>query len=353
MKQISLPKLELCAALLLANLYTSTCQSLKVKIDKAHFWSDSTITLHWINTPSHTLNTFVANRVAEIQTLTDPCDWKHVPTFENPADLISRGQTPHEFLENKFWQYGPQWLCQRETTWPQMQFYQGEDPEKRKNLKQDPKNILSFKITLSTWNVLEKYSSLRTLNRVLAYCLRFIHNIRNKNKCNGPLSKNEIDSSHFLIIKLTQAAAFSKDIRNLSQGRAVSSESKLLSLNPFLDKDILKVGRRLKNARIPENQKNPIVLPRNHHITRLIIREEHIRKMHSGAQATLYGVRENYWPIDGRNVTRQVIRECIACFRARPRGVDYIMGNFPENRLFSTRPFLNVGVDYCGPFYIK
>ncbi|XP_033228808.1 uncharacterized protein LOC117180418 [Belonocnema kinseyi] len=75
--------------------------------------------------------------------------------------------------------------------------------------------------------------------------------------------------------------------------------------------------------------------------------------MDAGSQATLYGIRDKYWPIDGRLVTRQIIRQCITCFRAKPRGVNYIIGNLPENRLFSPRPFLNVGVDYCGPFWIK
>ena len=75
--------------------------------------------------------------------------------------------------------------------------------------------------------------------------------------------------------------------------------------------------------------------------------------MHAGTQATLYGVREMYWPIDGRNVTRHIISQCTTCFKAKPRGVDYIMGNLPEHRLFSIRPFLHVGVDYCGPFFIK
>ena len=75
--------------------------------------------------------------------------------------------------------------------------------------------------------------------------------------------------------------------------------------------------------------------------------------MHAGTQATLYSIREFYWPIDGRNITRHVIRKCITYFRAKPRGVDYLMGNLPEHRLNSTRPFLNIGIDYCGPFYIK
>ena len=88
-------------------------------------------------------------------------------------------------------------------------------------------------------------------------------------------------------------------------------------------------------------------------MTRLIIREEHLRLKHAGTQATLYSVRERYWPIDGRNVTRQIIHKCVRCFRAKPRGVDYIMGNLPQERVTSSRPFLNVGVDYGGPLYIK
>ena len=86
MKQITLPKLELCAATLLISLYQSTFQSLKMQINHSYFWSDSTITLHWINTPPHTLKTFVANRIGEIQTHTKPSDWRHVPTYDNPAD---------------------------------------------------------------------------------------------------------------------------------------------------------------------------------------------------------------------------------------------------------------------------
>lgn len=65
---------------------------MNINFDKITLWSDSTITLHWINAPSHKLKTFVANRVAKIQELTKIHEWKHVPTHDNPADLVSRGQ---------------------------------------------------------------------------------------------------------------------------------------------------------------------------------------------------------------------------------------------------------------------
>ena len=75
--------------------------------------------------------------------------------------------------------------------------------------------------------------------------------------------------------------------------------------------------------------------------------------MHAGTNATLYGVRKAFWPIDGRNTTRHIIRQCVQCFRAKPREIDYIMGNPPQTRVSFSRPFVNVGVDYCGPFFIK
>ena len=133
----------------------------------------------------------------------------------------------------------------------------------------------------------------------------------------------------------------------------MDKKSSLLGLNPFLDHGIIRVGDRLEHVNIPQKQKHPIILPRNHYITTLIIFEEHIKRKHAGTQATIYGVRELFWSMDGRNTTRRIIHECIKCFRAKARGIDYIIGNLPEKRLSLSQPFLHVGVDFCGPFYVK
>ena len=85
----------------------------------------------------------------------------------------------------------------------------------------------------------------------------------------------------------------------------------------------------------------------------MIIREQHLNLKHAGVQSTLYSVREQYWPIDGRNTTSKVIRQCVICFRARPSSFEYVMGNLPADRVNYAPPFKIIGVDYCGPFYIK
>lgn len=78
-----------------------------------------------------------------------------------------------------------------------------------------------------------------------------------------------------------------------------------------------------------------------------------MRLKHAGVQTTIYSIREKYWPINARNVARKVIHNCITCFRAKPREDNYIMGDLPRERVTPVRPFLNVGIDYCGPFFIK
>lgn len=351
LKKITLPRLELCAATLLAHLFDTVIKSLRIQVSKVFFWSDSTIVINWVKTPPHILKTFVANRVAEIQAISQGHQWQHVPSNQNPADFISRGQNPTEFIGNKMWFYGPSWLNKNSELWPKQCVYTQDITEKRKS-----EVFVSLKISVSNVNLLEKYSQLEKLQRVLGYCFRFIYNSKQKNKTNrlsGVLSGTELNLAMNKIIKLTQEETFAREIRDLSQNKRVNNKSSLFKLNPFLDQGLIKVGGRLTHSDLCDSQKHPIILPKGHHITKLIIRSTHISRLHAGLNATLYGVREVYWPVDGRNATRHVLRNCITCFKVKPREFNYIMGSLPKERTSFTRPFTHTGIDYCGPFYIK
>lgn len=157
-----------------------------------------------------------------------------------------------------------------------------------------------------------------------------------------------------MVLKLLQQSAFLSEINNLRNDLCIGKSSKLLPLHPFLDKDgIMRVGGRLRNSNIPYSQKHPILLPKSHYVTKLIIESEHINGLHSGIQSTLCNLRLKYWPIDGKNQVRSVVRNCIRYVRLDPPATEYIMGDLPETRVSMTRPFLNTGIDYCGPFFIK
>lgn len=350
-KSISLPRLELCAALLLTRLVDWIKKALRLEFKKVYLWSDSMITLQWIKTEPYLLKTFVANRVSEIQEGSKNCEWRHTPTDSNAADPLSRGLSTQEFSESTIWKNGPSWLIEEENHWPHENISVVEVPERKKVLS----HSIQKKESIIDDNFIQRFSSIKSLTSVLAYVLRFIYNLKNKaNRIQGPITPDEINNANLTLIENIQSNSFCKEIRSLKVGEGIPEKSKLIPLNPFVDeRGILRVGGRLINANLPEHKKHQILLPADHHLTRLIIREEHERLKHAGTQATLYSVRELFWPLNGKDTTRKIIHNCIRCFRAKPRDVDYIMGNLPQNRVNFTRPFSNVGVDYCGPLYIK
>ncbi|XP_017796726.1 PREDICTED: uncharacterized protein LOC108577994 [Habropoda laboriosa] len=342
LRKHSLPRLELCGALLLVTLITIVRTALHIDISNIFLWSDSTIVLHWINTSPHVLKTFVANRVAEIQRKIEDAQWRHVGTSENPADLISCGQSPEEFLQPSIWQHGPTWLSKEEIYWPLWILTPMDDiPEQ--------KTTICLASTLIDYSILERYSSWGKLIRIIAYCLRWKH----RHRSGGCLTVAERNYAHNTIIKMLQHQYFAKDIHHLSDDKKPEVNRKLRPLNPFTDQNgILRVGGRLKHSFMPFSQKHPIILPKAH-LTTKIIEHEHRTQLHAGVQTTLYAIRRCYWPIDGRSQVWSVLKKCVRCCRANPPPVEYIMGNLPAARITESRPFTHVGVDYCGPFYIK
>ncbi|XP_055549852.1 uncharacterized protein LOC129732734 [Wyeomyia smithii] len=100
LKRLSLPKLELAAAVVAARLYLRTVDALDFKTSSSFFWSDSTVTLQWLKSPPNNWKTFVANRVSEIQTTTHGGKWNHITGKHNPADLLSRGMHVDDFLQS-------------------------------------------------------------------------------------------------------------------------------------------------------------------------------------------------------------------------------------------------------------
>ena len=114
----------------------------------------------------------------------------------------------------------------------------------------------------------------------------------------------------------------------------------------------MRVGGRLKNAPIDFDQKHPIILPQ-HGLTGLIIKQKHFEHMHAGSQTLLAIIRQEFWPINGKNAIKKIIRQCVVCFRANPISTTPKMGELPRDRTKAVRLFSIAGIDYAGPFLIK
>jgi len=118
LKQVSLPRLELCAAALLSRLVVHTTGTLSLPAAPAHLWTDSTVALGWIHGHPTRWTTFVANRVAEIQQLLPNACWHHVRSRDNPADCASRGASPRGLGNHALWWRGPEFLWASTAAWP-------------------------------------------------------------------------------------------------------------------------------------------------------------------------------------------------------------------------------------------
>lgn len=135
-----------------------------------------------------------------------------------------------------------------------------------------------------------------------------------------------------------------------ASGKQLDSRSSLLRLHPFLDKDgILRVGGRIDNASATYNQRHPIILPKKHHVTDLIIRQIHYRNLHAGPRTLLYIIREQFWPLQGLRTVNTVLSKCMNCFKANLKPTPQLMGDLPSCRLMPQKPFNSTGIDYAGP----
>jgi hypothetical protein len=140
------------------------------------------------------------------------------------------------------------------------------------------------------------------LQRVIAYVLRLLYNLKQgaASSWHRPLMSAELHESLIVIACIMQHSAFAQEIQNLQQGKALPSHSKLLTLHPFLDgNNLLRVGGRLENAEVPFDQKHPLILPPEHHVTKLLIWSEHVRLLHAGGQLLLASQRLRFWITNG------------------------------------------------------
>lgn len=392
LKPVTIPRLELCAALLAARLCKSVLDAVRYQPSRIVHWCDSTVVLAWLKTNPNKLKTFVANRVGEINDTTKSSSWKYVPSASNPADLISRGVTASQLQDLDLWWSGPSFLTKDESQWPNLT-YQNEidDLPEIKNLKSNTtqktkhmqtKSILQTK-NLTTTNSkapthlvtnknvqhsnsfitstvsfepiinFEHFSKLTKLQRTVAYVQRYVFNLKNsKNKQLGILTTDELNKSFTYLCSLAQKQSFPVEFDLLSRSLPLKPKSKFISLSPFFEDNVIRVGGRIGNSQYCYNKKHPIILESSHHLTRLIFEREHILTLHAGPQLLLANIREIIWPLNGRIVARRTVNNCVRCRRVQPKTLCPKMGNLPPQRLHPDFPFKSTGVDFAGPFQI-
>ena len=96
-----------------------------------------------------------------------------------------------------------------------------------------------------------------------------------------------------------------------------------------------------------------MILPPDHHFTKLVLSAEHIRLHHAVPQLLTATLLEKYWIPRIRNLVRSVIHQCLTCYKFKAQATQQLMGELPPSRVRPSRTFLTTGVDYAGPILLR
>lgn len=345
-ERLTIPRLELCGATLLANLTQHVVNAMQLNIEKICLWCDSKVVLAWIQGNPNRWKSFVANRAIEINGKFKANSWNYVQSKQNPADCASRGMFPSELNDYELWWNGPRWLHETEIN-------MSHTNTDIMTTTLEEKNIASNVACVRT-STLPTKKSYVALQRIIALCLKFINNCKNGKPNGDPITAAEYGNASCAIAYAVQRECFAQEIETLQRNEELKGNSKMKKLNPFMDeRGLLRVGGRLVNSTLEYDAKHQMLLPYEHFVTDLIVRGAHIKTMHGGPMLTESIIRQRYWIIKGYRRIKTIIYACSTCRRYSGTRMQQFMGNLPRDRVTGIRAFINSGVDYAGPIAIR
>lgn len=345
-KTISIPRLELCAALSGSQLANLLVKELSVPLHNVTLWSDSTTVLTWICSDSCRCKVFVANRITEILDYTTPEQWRYVNTGNNAADDITRGKRLAELSPTSRWVRGPPFLILPPHQWPKYPSSIPDDMtmELRKPLFCGQTQVFKIpsKLDLSQFN---------TWSELVAY---IIENFSPDSTSENKLSQNQAE---LLLLRYVQEEDFPEEYELLKFGQNVCTQSRLVELAPEYDPvtGLIRVGGRLRYSEDLEYDTiHPIVLDPKNPITKLLIADFDSTLCHPGPQRVFAQLRRKYWVLRGRQAVKSVQRLCRDCRRWKGSPSVPRMADLPLSRLRLYKPpFWSTGMDCFGPFNVS
>ncbi|UYV82468.1 hypothetical protein LAZ67_21002318 [Cordylochernes scorpioides] len=339
-KRITIPRLELLACLIGAQLLVHVLENLEESPEKIQCWTDSSPALYWIQQQENWAQ-FVSNRVKEITTLTKSEDWNHVAGEHNPADLPSRGESPSKFTKSGWWE-GPKWLQEKKEDWPVSKVQYDLEAIEEERRKTVVAGFVAKKPEENPWylNLYEgkREVTLTQILRVIAWMLRF-----KPSEYKGDIiSQEELDSAEKSLVKIIQSESIGEE------------DPKMKQLHAFQDKEGLwRVKTRIVNRNDDELFRLPILIPTNHPVTELIVKSVHEKMYHCGAQTLRSVLREKFWIPKARQLVRHVIHKCPRCRRFETKRVDVPEASLPQHRVRDVVVFEVTGIDLGGPLYLE
>ncbi len=360
LKEITIPRLELMGVVIGVRIMDFVARRLNIKFKRKFLWSDSKCVLFWIHSRK-TMPVFVENRLQEIRSHTN-IEFRYVPTSMNPADLPTRGISVDELMESTIWWNGRDWLLVDEQAWParwadvcgkimieecnkddyaaMVQCVKVSYKDQQPNVKEPLQMLIA------------RYSSLFRLQRVATLVIGFVVRLRRgKYERRNVPNSLQMENTMKILIKFIHKSCFNQEIDDIANHRKTTL---VRPLDLFMDNDgILRCHGRLENAKISIRAKFPILLPKHHELTSLLVTNIHKKLCHAGVSQTLARIREEYWIPQGRAQLKKILRKCSICklHEGRPYATPPIPP-LPQLRLIDDIPFTCTGMDHFGPLYL-
>ncbi|KAI4883907.1 hypothetical protein NFI96_004101 [Prochilodus magdalenae] len=246
-RETTIPRLELCAAVLAVDITEFVLSELHLKIDSVTFFTDSRIVLGYINNETRRFYVYVSNRIERIRQSTSPEQWRYVPSEQNPADHGSRSVAA-ELLANTTWLTGPPFLSEPlSSPLPSDMSFDLVDPAADAEIRP----IASVHITQASKCQLgverfKRFSSLRSLFRAVAHLKHIAHSFAHptgENSCKGwhlcqrGSTVEGLEQAKRLVIRSVQREAYAEEIKCISEKRNLPKRSSIRALSPVLDSD--------------------------------------------------------------------------------------------------------------------
>lgn len=358
LRYVSIPRLELQAAVIGARLANHVMESHKLQPTQRFFWTDSRDVLCWLNSDHRKYSQFVAVRASELLELTEPHEWNWIPSKLNVADEATKWQKLPDLSPTSRWFRAPEFLWAPEEQWPcTMTKFEHTNEEVRAHVFHHIAENALFQ-----WS---NFSRWKRLLRHVAFVKRFPANLRKKIDrepiFTGPLTQPELKDAEIVILKLVQQAEFPLEIEYLKKPNplpwknTLPKSSKLYGSSPILDENgLLRMKGRIDACEfVEECTKHPILLPKHHWITDLIISDIHQHYCHMNHQTTLNEIRRRFYVPKLRSTYKRVFAACQYCKNRKARPTVPEMSALPPMRLQAfCRPFSYIGIDYFGPVYV-
>ena len=335
---------------------------------------DSRIVQDMIKKDSYGYNTFVGLRVAEIQQKTDVDAWRHIPSAENIADILTKGAKPDKLGPGSIWQCGPEWVVKDESEWPVTNVVRLTEVERNdvQKFAKSPKKVSTFAVTIDVEQhseidlLIARCGKLGKLIRSTAYVLRLLGRTppprSGENLTNGMIIHFIKSGERISIGDVISAAEYNDAWMFL-----ISWEQQKLDIRKQTGLKVTKIEKELSDSRkltqiilCPRIKNFPISFSANQFIPILpcgalakLIAEYYHNKYHTDIESVVAHIRNEVWIIKIRKLVSGIDKKCKLCLIKRKKMAAQMMGELPEFRFRPSSAFSAVCMDLFGPMIIR